>query len=583
MKLNIKKIKKNIETKYKEYLNKTRLISFLRFINFILIIIFLCLTSNNNIYIILSIISIISFIILIIIHDKYYKEVDYYQTYINILNEYELRINGKWDTLPNNGEEYINDKNIYLEDLDILGKHSLYQFLCSAKTKIGKDKLYNNLNNIELSKDKLKERQKIIEELVNNKEFILEFQIYLSKLDENINLEDNLKELDNKINNNLFILLTILGNGITIILLILSLIKIIPITYFYTIVIFKYLFSYIYSFIYKEELSNIIILSRNLSKLNPILQYINNKKFNTKELNQIKDNITKSINIINKIDMINSFANLKSNFLANIIFNGILTIDPYILYQYYQLQKNQTNTLKNSIEEIENLECYISLSNIALTKDKICFPTLCNEISLEFNNLKHPLLDEEKCIPNDYKKEANINIITGSNMSGKTSFLRTIGINLILANAGTYVCADSFTSSYLKIFTSMRVQDNIEKGISTFYGELLRIKEAITYQEKDKPMIVLIDEIFKGTNYNDRLLGATNVIKKLNKNNVILLLTTHDFELCDTNIAKVDNYHFTEYYEKNNIKFDYKIRKGKCTTTNAKYLMKRLNILEEDQ
>ena len=167
-------------------------------------------------------------------------------------------------------------------------------------------------------------------------------------------------------------------------------------------------------------------------------------------------------------------------------------------------------------------------------------------------------------------------------MSGKTSFLRTIGINLILANAGTYVCADSFNSSYLKIFTSMSVKDNIEKGISTFYGELLRIKEAITYQEKNKFMIVLVDEIFKGTNYNDRILGAVNVIKKLNKDNVMLFITTHDFELCDTNVAQVNNYYFSEYYEKDNIKFDYKIREGRCKTTNAKYLMKRLNILDED-
>ena len=220
----------------------------------------------------------------------------------------------------------------------------------------------------------------------------------------------------------------------------------------------------------------------------------------------------------------------------------------------------------------------ISLSTIAILKNNVCIPNRCDNISLEFENIKHPLLEEDKCIANDFKNNSGVLIITGSNMSGKTSFLRTIGINLILANAGTYTCATKFSSSYLKIFTSMRVQDNIELGISTFYGELLRIKDAIEYQKTNNNMIVLVDEIFKGTNYNDRILGATKVIEKLNKDNVILFITTHDFELCDE--KNVLNYYFTEEYDKDNIKFDYKIRIGKCKTTNAKYLMKRLHIID---
>ena len=583
MKLNYKKISKNIENKYQNYLKKIKLISLLRILNFIVIIIFLYFTSKANYYTILSLISIISFTILIIIHDKYYNKVEYYENYLKILKEYELRITNKWDTLPNNGIEYLNDNNVYLEDLDIIGNHSLYQYLCSAKTKIGKDKLYESLNNIELPDKKLKMRQEIIEELSNNKDFILEFQVHTSKLEDNMNLEDNIKYLDKKINNYFFLPLTILGNSISGIFLFLGLINKIPMFIFYYIVIFKYLISYIYNLFYKEELNNINSLSKNLSKLNQLIQYIIDNDFKHKELINIKNNMIKSKNIISKIDSLDTFSKLKDNFVANFVFNGIFTIDPYILYKYYKLQYEDSQNLKDTITDISNLECYISLLNIALTKDKICMPTITQEINLEFSELIHPLLKEENCVPNTFKTESNINIITGSNMSGKTSFLRTIGINLILANAGTYVCANSFSSSYLKIFTSMNVKDNIEKGISTFYGELLRIKEAIIYQEKEKNMIILIDEIFKGTNYNDRILGATNVIKKLNKKNSILFLTTHDFELCDTTIVKINNYHFSEYYEKDNIKFDYKIKEGKCKTTNAKYLMKRLNILDKDQ
>ena len=161
-------------------------------------------------------------------------------------------------------------------------------------------------------------------------------------------------------------------------------------------------------------------------------------------------------------------------------------------------------------------------------------------------------------------------------MGGKTTFIRTIGINLILMQSGAYVCAEEFNASYFKIFTSMRVMDNVDKGISTFYGELLRIKDMVDYNGMGN-MLVLIDEIFKGTNYNDRMYGAKEVVRKLNNKSTISFITTHDFELCDSD--NVVNYHVKEEYEGDKIIFDYKVRKGKCVSTNAKYLMKMLDIV----
>ena len=163
-------------------------------------------------------------------------------------------------------------------------------------------------------------------------------------------------------------------------------------------------------------------------------------------------------------------------------------------------------------------------------------------------------------------------------MGGKTSFLRTIGINIILMNSGTFTCAKNFNASYFKIYTSMRVNDDIANGISTFYGELLRIKDMVDYVNKGN-MLVLIDEIFKGTNYQDRIYGAKEVIKKLNTPKTICFLTTHDFELCEE--KNFENYHVKESYEQNKIIFDYKIRKGRCTSTNARYLMTKLGIIKK--
>ena len=143
--------------------------------------------------------------------------------------------------------------------------------------------------------------------------------------------------------------------------------------------------------------------------------------------------------------------------------------------------------------------------------------------------------------------------------------------------AGGFVCAKSFSASYFKIFTSMRIADNIEKGISTFYGELLRIQGMVQYVNEGN-MLVLIDEIFKGTNYQDRMYGAREVIRKLNTKNTIAFITTHDLELCEE--SGIRNYHVKEDYEGDKIIFDYKIRTGKVKSTNAKYLMKKLGIID---
>ena len=169
-------------------------------------------------------------------------------------------------------------------------------------------------------------------------------------------------------------------------------------------------------------------------------------------------------------------------------------------------------------------------------------------------------------------------------MSGKTTFLRTIGVNMILFQAGAPVCADEFIASPLSIYTSMRVHDDVSEGISTFYAEILRIKQMMEESKKKEPILVLIDEIFKGTNSADRILCAKQAIVRLHLPWVICAVSTHDFELCDLEYdekIQARNYHFSEYYEDDRIHFDYTLKDGRCKTTNAKQLMKMAGFWEE--
>lgn len=185
-------------------------------------------------------------------------------------------------------------------------------------------------------------------------------------------------------------------------------------------------------------------------------------------------------------------------------------------------------------------------------------------------------------LKNDYelKSPKKITLITGSNMSGKSTFLRTVGINLVLTYIGASACAEEFKCGIMNIYTCMRTKDNLEESISSFYAEILRIKLIIEACKEGKDVFFLLDEIFKGTNSRDRHIGATVLIKQLAQNGAIGLLSTHDLELCDLEKEnnEIANFNFREYYEDNKIKFDYKLRKGKSETQNAVYLMKLAGI-----
>ena len=440
--------------------------------------------------------------------------------------------------------------------------------------------MIDKLSNKKINHKELLKNQEAIKELASNVDFDVNFLVAMSCFDGKlIDLKDNFSLLDKKIGNKYFdIVVGLLFASLCIIFLLLGLFNVISYNYFMGIFIFNFLINFMYEFIFRDDFSNIDKISNDYYKLNDVYKVIVNTEFNSKKLNSISNDISLDIDKIKYLFFINDLNNLKNNILSSSIFNGLFCINIVVMFMYSLFLKKDVNTLKVGITDIEELEALISLAGIGILKKNVCMPILVDDVELDFKNIEHPLISSGKVVSNDFSNTAGVNIITGSNMGGKTTFIRTVGINLILMNAGTFVCSTSFRSCYFRIFTSISVNDDIDKGISTFYGELLRMKKAIDFHGGNR--LVLVDEIFKGTNYNDRIYGAMNVIKKLDDSKTILFVTTHDFELCDYKIKNLRNYYFKEYYEGDSIKFDYKLREGKCESTNAKYLMKKLNIID---
>jgi DNA mismatch repair ATPase MutS len=303
-----------------------------------------------------------------------------------------------------------------------------------------------------------------------------------------------------------------------------------------------------------------------------------------KELQAILKKNMGAVKSLKRLNSIGEAVKVRYNGITYLICSGLLMWDYHCVHSFDVWKQTYGADIRKWLEVTGEIEALLSLAVLCNVKQKYCFPVVSesNTPKIKFENIKHPLINEQQSVGNSLKINAETCIITGSNMSGKTTFLRSVGTNLVLAYAGAPVLAESFEASKMTVFTSMRIEDNVSKGISTFYAELLRIKSIVDYSSRETPMLALVDEVFKGTNSADRIVGATETIKRLSMPWIITMVTTHDFELCnlenDSNVHAT-NYHFSESYVGNEIHFDYKIKQGRCKTTNAKHLLRMAGIL----
>jgi DNA mismatch repair ATPase MutS len=248
-------------------------------------------------------------------------------------------------------------------------------------------------------------------------------------------------------------------------------------------------------------------------------------------------------------------------------------------------EKHQKD-LPETIENIAEFESLLSVAVFAFEHPVFIYPQFENssECLIEAKNIGHPLIPENKSIKNDFHlKSGEIIIITGANMAGKSTFLRTLGINLLLSYIGAPVCASHFRCSDMKLFTSMRMLDNLENGISYFYAEALRFKQLLSLIASGKNILFLIDELFKGTNSEDRLKSAEAFIRNLTTfSNTAGLIASHDLKITELEHefpSQIHNFCFECTNADDVIHFDYLLRKGVTRTNNAYLLLKKLEVI----
>jgi len=563
------------ETKVKEEINRlnkiTKYISMIRLIIALCMIVsIICLISLKDyiLYGILSISFIVVFISFILFTNKFYTLLNLERKKEKIYMLHYKRRNLDFSCFLDEGRDYIIKDDYKLLDLDLFGSKSLFQYLNVCRTKPGRDMLAGQLI-------KPKKMTKGFTESINSmasSEDTLDIEAGLLEFDESAkhtNYDEFNSLLNNKISFKWFFIIPLLLYISAIAYLILFLtIKINP---------YPILIIILANMLLTNKLMKNDVFSLDSFKYYSLCDsYYSLAKrilavdIRSKYLDDIKSKLENNLINLKRIKRIYLALSTRKNIVARILMNSLFVYDFWLVIIYNNLIKN-IKSLDELFSLVAEVEVMVSFSNIGIDNETYSIPS--NSKAISTYDMYHPLV--LGCVKNSFCLNGGV-VLTGSNMSGKTTFMRTLGINQILFNAGSIVCASEYKSDSFNVYTSLRANDMLSEGISTFYAEILRIKKVNEAIKNDK-CLILIDEIFKGTNATERIEASLRVMEKLNKYKALFIVSTHDFELCDA--ENILNYHFNEEYHDDKIFFDYLIKDGKSNSTNAMYLLKMADII----
>lgn len=489
------------------------------------------------------------------------------------------------------GNEFVQEEHPYANDLDIFGRASLFQYINRTTSEMGAATLSSWLLN-PADDMVIIERQAAVKELAQKMAWQQEFQAIGREKKILANTKDRLRKWLSQPNGFLTFkpwqwlryLLPGIMSGVVLLYLFDQVSLQVLICFLMIFIIIAYSINKNVSPVH-DQLSKMVdemdVLSAGIRLLEktsfsaPLLfgwqqQYGSQKSSASGELKKI----TK---ILERLDM-------RYNFVLAAPLDILLL---WSLQQAIQLERwkdRNKNALIEWFDTLGHFEALNSLAILSFNHPAWSFPILHKEhFFIEGRETGHPLIDKYKRVNNNItiKRKGELMLITGSNMAGKSTYLRSIGINIVLAMAGAPVCATYFHLSPVSLVSSMRIADNLEESTSTFYAELKKLKAIISKVNKGEKVFILLDEILRGTNSFDRHTGSVALLKQLIKHNAAGIIATHDVELANLKSSypeNILNYHFDARVINEELYFDYLLKAGICTSLNAFILMKKIGI-----
>ncbi len=519
--------------------------------------------------------------------------------FLKQINEEELlRSQGRLSSFAM-GDVYQDERHPYTSDLDIFGKNSLYQLLNRCTTDSGRDYLAAWLKQPAAHRS-IEERKAAIAELGAQWEWRQHFQA------SGMHFEDPKSDIQH--------FLTWAGTPeklpygsllqaaafalplIALVLLVLALTIGFSLTILWAILPFSFLALYQVFDRVKQTTEATEASIKALKSYADLIAMIEKADFQATYLTSLQSSFVRqgqeASKAIARLQSLLEKLQARTNLLFGTL-NILLLLDIHYLRTAIAWKKKYGGEVSHWFDAIGQYEALCSLAALHFAHPEYAFPEVRKATAERENGdgpylsakaLGHPMILKEARVSNDLmmEKDGTVLLITGSNMSGKSTFLRTVGVNAVLAMMGAPVCADSMSISVLQLFTGMRSQDNLEENVSSFYAELKRIRQLLDSLEKPElPVLFMLDEVLKGTNSKDRHRGAAALIRQLSSKKAFGFVSTHDLELGELakELPHTHNYSFNSRIEGDEITFDYRLTPGICKSFNASKLMENMGII----
>lgn len=532
---------------------------------------------------------------LVFCHRKLARGVRRHQRWLEIKSTHRARILLDWSSLAPSPWK-ADAEHPFAPDLHLVGLNSLHQLLDVAVSAGGSQRLKDWLLHTTPNREQVQKRQARVQELSPATLFRDKLLLHAgmtSKHQNNPWEGDSLiqwlkRHTQAKALPGLLVILTSLAS-LNALLFVLRQLALIPNYWIVSLIVYAGLYLWKQSKI-APVLNEASSLEQMMTQFVAAFRYLETCRYPRRpELAKLcapfSDPVNRPSQQLNRLARISAAASVRSNPLVWLLLNLIVPWDLFFFQRLDRCKAALTQMLPSWFEVWYELEALCSLANFAHLNPDYAYAKIDAESDRSDSNILsarqigHPLIPESQKVCNDFRVEklGEVLLITGSNMSGKSTFLRTLGINLCLAYAGAPVNATSFQIPLLRVFTSIQVSDSLTAGFSYFYAEVRRLKQLLVELQKDHslPLFFLIDEIFRGTNNRERLLGSRAYTRALVGQNGIGMISTHDLELVHLaeEFPQIANRHFRETVENGQMHFDYRIYDGPCPTTNALKIM----------
>lgn len=498
----------------------------------------------------------------------------------------------KGDLSPfDEGSQFLDREHLYSFDLDIFGPHSLFHHLNRSATLKGKQRLADAFR-LSPDPENIKTRQAGVKELTPDIGFRQQFMLEARLLEEDPDLEHKLENWQKEKLKSGFLLKPVL-------LYIFSAIAIGGLVYFAinpTALNF-YLFAALAAVniglvfsqmkkIRKEQLkldglANSLLIYSKLLKL--IEERSSEDEMLRKTAERLRTGEKSASQALYRFSRICDAFDQLHNPVGSLIMNALFLYHLHTLRHLVHWKRQYSGSINQWLEIVAQWDALCSLANFAYNNSSYVYPQLSAEPVYRAENLGHPLISSRKRVKNSIGFDTQRYVIlTGSNMSGKSTFLKTLGVNLVLAGAGAPVCADEMKFFPFRLLSSMKMVDSIEKEQSYFQAEVLRLKKLMEILKTGEPAFVLLDEILRGTNSDDKRNGTRLFLEKIAGCNAYGVIATHDIDIADLagkNPQVFRDMYFESRFEDGELTFDYRLREGICTTPNATELMRSHGII----